>query len=125
MMNLFLSYYQRDETLDFIVQELEDRGFIVRTNFERLNGEDVAWKTDRRLKRIRSCDAFIFFAEPEGVPRSIIRQNELGYALGREKAIAFVGEPQNSLHKWGDVFDDIDDFLDQWYPIREREAAVA
>ena len=124
-MKLFLSYYQRDESLDDIVKELEDRGFTVRTNFERLNGEDVEWKTDHRLKRIRSCDAFIFFAEPEGTPRSLIRQIELGYALGSERAIAYVGQPQNSLHRWGDTFDDIDDFLDQWHFDRSRETAVA
>jgi hypothetical protein len=122
-MNVFLSYYQRDEQLKEIVRKLEERGFTVRTNFEELNGGSVAWKTDRRLRRIRTCEAFVFFSEPGDT--SIVRQIELGYALGREKAIAYVGKPLNSLHNWGDVFDDVDDFLDQWNLDREGETAVA
>lgn len=138
-MIVFLSFPSRNEQLEKVVTALRERGLTVLTNFDRTTLTGAQQKTDLRLARIRRSDAYVHFA-PES-PRtngwSPLRQMEFGYALGCEIPVAYVGEPQNSLHRYGDVFADVDDFLgcwysneylatlDEWCPEGEGSAAVA
>jgi hypothetical protein len=135
-MILFLSFPRLSPEIARITSVLTQRGFTVFTNFDRLTDEEAEERTDQRLDRIRCSDAFIFFA---GSGASSVRQIEFGYALGREIPVSFVGPALNSLHRYGDVFSDTDDFLASWFPFddhyrrtveewhthRERTPAVA
>lgn len=116
-MIVFLSFPSRNEQYEKVVATLRERGLTVLTNFDRSALAGAQQKTDLRLARIRRSDAYVHFA-PES-PRtngwSPLRQVEFGYALGCEIPVAYVGTPQNSLHRYGEVFDDVDDFLDWWY----------
>ena len=133
---VFLSCPKRNPKWEKVAARLRERGLTVLTNFDRTDAMDAVRKTDLRLSRIRRCETFVFFAG-EGSDWSPLRQIEFGYALGCEIPVAYVGKPLNSLHRYGDVFDGVDDFLDwfysaeynelmaQWLPDRAREAAVA
>lgn len=115
-MIVFLSFPGRDAVYRKVVDTLRMRGLTVLTNLDRSGLEGAENKTDLRLARIRRSDAFVFFA-PD-IPKdqwSPLRQVEFGYALGCELPVAFVGKPFNSLHRYGDVFDSVDDFLERWY----------
>jgi hypothetical protein len=114
-MIVFLSFPGRDESYQRVVRTLQERGLVVLTNFDRVKLEGASQKTDLRLARIRRSDAYVFFAPETKDQWSPLRQVEFGYALGAEIPVAFVGTPFNSLHRYGDVFDDIDEFLDWWY----------
>lgn len=115
-MIVFLSFPNNSEKYRRVARVLRKRGLQVTTNFDESDLLISAQqKTDERLERIRKCDSFVFFA-PGIVPEqwSPLRQAEFGYALGRERNIVFVGRTLNSLHRYGDVFDDINEFL-SWY----------
>ncbi|HEV2172796.1 MAG TPA: hypothetical protein VGR71_04475 [Nitrospira sp.] len=137
-MIVFLSFPNRDAKYRRVVSVLRERGLTVLTNFDGTGREGPTEKADQHLARIRKCTAFVFFSSD--APRnswSPLRQIEFGYALGREKSVAFVGKTFSSLHNYGDVFDDVDDFLrwwysdeyynamDRWYSYREGASAVA
>lgn len=114
---VFLSFPSRDDEYAQVVKVLRHRGFTVFTNFDRTNldGEGAETKTDLRLARIRRSDVFVFFAGSGFAVESSIRQAEFGYALGLGLHVAYVGRPINSLHRYGDTFDDVDDFIAGWY----------
>lgn len=113
---VFLSFPNSEPRYDRVAEILRRRGFTVLTNFDRTNLEDAERKTDLRLARIRRSRAFVFFAEEvDGVAESVIRQTEYGYALGCGLSMAYVGHPYNSLHRYGDVFEDVEEFVARWY----------
>lgn len=137
-MIVFLSFPNRGIEYQKLVTVLRGRGLTVLTNFDRTTLEGAEERTDLRLARIRRSNSFVFFAPDQPKDQwSPLRQIEFGYALGCELPIAFVGTPFNSLHRYGDVFDDVDHFLadwytdeyytylEEWFPDREREASVA
>lgn len=132
---MFLSFPHDTNEYREVAQILRDRGLGVVTNFDSPSYGDPQIRSDLRLKRIRRCRAYVHFADEAGCT-SPIREMEFGYALGREKAVAYVGKPVNSLHRYGDVFDDVEHFLDehtaeycervsQWYSVGKGQAAVA
>lgn len=115
-MIMFLSFPNREQKYQNVAEILKRRGFTVLTNFDRAGLEGGSRKTDLRLARIRRSDVFVFFASDNSKDQwSPLRQVEFGYALGCELPVAFVGRPFNSLHSYGDVFRDLDEFLAEWY----------
>lgn len=138
-MTVFLSLPNYGEKYQRVVRILNDRGLSVVTNFDQSDSKlSAERRTDFRLSRIRLSSIFVFFGSK--VPQqtwSLVRQQEFGYALGCRIPVVYVGSPANSLHRYGDVFDDIDDFLRwfysdeyyelmaKWLPNGSRQAAVA
>ena len=135
-MIVFLSFPSHDPVYRGIESVLRSRGLTVHTNFDRTDVSGVSKRTDLRLARIYASDAYVYFEDPDKRSRS--RDIEFGYALGSEVPVAFVGRPTNSLHRYGDVFADVDEFLAgyysaeyfgclaEWYPQSQRRAkAVA
>lgn len=114
-MIVFLSFPNREQRYQNAAEILKRRGFTVLTNFDRSGLEGGTRKTDLRLARIRRSDVFVFFSADDPDQWSPLRQIEFGYALGCELPVAFVGRPFNSLHSYGDVFRDLDEFLAEWY----------
>jgi hypothetical protein len=112
-MIVFLSLPDWTERYRKVVAKLQRRGLIVLTNFDRANIGSKETRTDLRLERIRRSDVYVHIDEHGHW--SSVREAEFGYALGFGLQIAFVGKPLNSLHEWGDVFDDVDDFVSWWY----------
>lgn len=113
-MIVFLSFPSRDHCYQNVVRTLRGRGLTVLTNLDSSSVENPERKSEMRLRSIRQSDAFVYFA-PYANHRSSVRQIEFGYALGRGIPVAFVGKPFNSLHRFGDVFVDVDEFLAEWY----------
>lgn len=112
MRTVFLSHWNRRE-LQTVTNALEDLGYEVFTNLERITGsvdECAGW----RMKRIEESDMFVFFSSPPG-EKQLIRSIELGFAIGAEIPIAFVGKPRNTYQRYGDIFDDVDDLLTACY----------
>ena len=136
-MIVFLSFPRWTAEYRRVVTELTRRGLVVLTNFDRYGHDGAERKTDLRLARIRRSDVYINFEDVDRTSGSTIRQVEFGYALGLGLQVAYVGNPLNSLHRYGDVFDDVNDFLrgwysseyldaiSQWLPDGTRSAAVA
>lgn len=134
-MIVFLSFPHHGTEYQEVVAELRSRGLTVYTNFDRTDVTGAARRTDLRLDRIYHSDVYVHFDDPD--QSSIIRQIEFGYALGSEVPVAFVGDPTNSLYRYGEIFDDVDDFLAEfysreylerislWYPVGKGQAAVA
>lgn len=112
MRTIFLSHWNQKE-LNAVANTLEGFGFEVFTNMERIEGSVDAC-TNWRMSRIDESDMFVYFASPPG-ERQLIRSIELGFAIGAEVPLAFVGKPRNSYQRYGDVFDDVDDFLTACY----------
>jgi len=127
-MRVFLSLPNLSPKYEEIVEELRERGLTVTTNC------DTPLSSDARLNNIRKSDAYVYFSSAS---HPILREVEFGYALGLGLPVAYVGKPETKLHRFGDVFDDTDDFLSWWYSgdylrfvatftkLREREKAIA
>ena len=106
-MRVFLSLPKNELSYRDIEATLSSRGLLVSTNYD-------SYSEDSRLERIRNSDAYVFFAS--GTDRnSIKREIEFGYAIGLGLPVAYVGRTLSILHRFGDVFDDADDFLSWWY----------
>lgn len=117
MRTVFLSHWNRRE-LQTVTSALEDLGYEVFTNLERITGsvdECASW----RMQRIEESDMFVFFSSPPG-EKQLIRSIELGFAIGAEIPIAFVGKPRNTYQRYGDIFDDVDDLLTACYNAIDR-----
>ena len=132
---MFLSFPYDSERFREIAEELRERGYLVLVSFDKPDQKETQSHSDLRLKRVRQCRVYVYFADEDG-SRSSVREAEFGYALGREKAVAFVGRPTNTLHRYGDVFDDAEQFLaeysaeycervSEWYSVGKGQAAVA
>lgn len=111
MRKLFLSHWDPDE-LALIVDELEDIGYVVHTNLDELPGSTSTERADWRLARIEESDTFVLFGQPD--TQSLIRNIELGFAIGACVPVAYVGKPRNSYQRYGDVYRDADEFLATW-----------
>lgn len=123
-MIVFLSFPNREERYRKVAKILSERGLTVRTNFDKTNQDSPEQRTDLRLARIRNSDAYVYFA-PASDPQdwSPTRQVEFGYALGQEVPVSFVGRSVSSLHRFGDVFRDVNDFLEWFYSDSYRDFA--
>ncbi len=123
-MIVFLSFPNNGNNYRNVERILRSRGLRVLTNFDSADSSlSAEQRTDARLQRIRSSRVFVFFAPSVPRDRSLIRQIELGYALGSEIPLVFVGNPLNSLHSYDDVFETVEDFLAEFYSERYNERA--
>jgi hypothetical protein len=108
-MQFYLSHWDREEVA-VVAEVLREHGHDVTTNMYRVGIEDPDKRADDRMRRISEADYFVFFASPKDKPQ-LIRSIELGYAIGCQVNVAFVGEPKNSFHRFGDIFDHAHGFL--------------
>jgi hypothetical protein len=122
-MKVYLSHFDRDELRD-IAKLLREDGHLVHTSHEFVGEPDMDKRADIRMRFISEAEYFVFFASPEGT-KQLVRSYEIGFAIGCETPVAFVGAPRNSYQRFGDVFDDTDAFLDAFLEDDEREEAYA
>lgn len=117
MRTIFLSHWNRRE-LQTVVDALKGIDIEVHTNFSEVDGS-VDDRANWRMDCIDESDMFVFFASPPG-ERQLIRSIELGFAIGAQVPVAFVGKPRNSYHRYGDIFDDADSLLAALYEAADR-----
>lgn len=118
-MIIYLSHQDRQEAATLRERLLDLPGVTrVWTNHDLLNETDPDTRADIRRQRIRESAEFVFVDAP-GSPQ-LIRNIELGFAIGIEVPVVFIGHPHNAYHRFGDVFSDADTFFDVW---KSRPAA--
>lgn len=89
---------------------------ITTSNELRYAVADFDDRADTTLEAICESDMFILLAFGKPTTSSkMMRNTELGIALGAEIPVTFIGTPKNAYHRFGDVFETVEDFVAAWY----------
>ncbi len=82
--------------------------------FDSIEGYDE--RAGARVDSIFESDLFVYLARQGIVPKTtILRDIELGIAIGAEVPVAFIGSPRNAYQRFGDIFETPEEFVAAWY----------
>lgn len=115
MMRMYLAGFNVIQSRRLAMQlEDADHKVVDCSEFNALPDYDA--RADARLDVIIDCDMFVFLAPIDSAPLRIqlLRNTELGIAIGAEVPVTFIGKPHNAYQRFGDIFDSPEEFVAAW-----------